>query len=33
MKEVGPWTKVDLEQPPLEPGYQVVPHVMGILQK
>jgi hypothetical protein len=33
LKEVGPWTKVDLKQPPLEPDYQVVPHVMGILQK
>lgn len=33
LNEVGPWSKVDLKQPESEPAYQVVPNIMGILQK
>ncbi len=33
LKEVGPWTKVDLRQPEDEIKYQVLPHLMGVLTK
>ncbi|KAG0645165.1 hypothetical protein D0Z07_9286 [Hyphodiscus hymeniophilus] len=33
LRASGRWSKVDLQQPELEPSYQVIPHVMGILTK
>jgi hypothetical protein len=33
LRDAGPWSKVDLKQPELEPSYQVIPHVMGVLTK
>lgn len=33
VKEVGPWSQVELVQPVDEPEYQVVPHIKGVLVK
>ncbi|KAA8634230.1 hypothetical protein SMACR_05544 [Sordaria macrospora] len=33
LKEAGPWTDVDLAQPPKEQWHQTVPHIYGILTK
>ncbi|TVY31507.1 Methyltransferase-like protein [Lachnellula occidentalis] len=33
VKEVGPWSQVELVQPANEPEYQVVPHIKGVLVK
>lgn len=33
LRAAGPWRKVDLKQPELEPSYHVLPHVMGVLTK
>lgn len=33
LRAAGPWRKVDLKQPELEPSYQIIPHVMGVLTK
>ncbi|KAH6891417.1 S-adenosyl-L-methionine-dependent methyltransferase [Thelonectria olida] len=33
LREVGPWDRVDLTQPPDEPAYAVLPHVFGTLTK
>ncbi|KAK3351980.1 S-adenosyl-L-methionine-dependent methyltransferase [Neurospora tetraspora] len=33
LREAGPWTDVDLAQPPKEQWHQTVPHIYGILTK
>ncbi|KAG6359360.1 hypothetical protein INS49_012881 [Diaporthe citri] len=33
LREAGPWTKIDLEQPSGEPWYHPLPHIMGVLTK
>ncbi|KAK3392183.1 S-adenosyl-L-methionine-dependent methyltransferase [Sordaria brevicollis] len=33
LKEAGPWTDIDLAQPPKEQWHQTVPHIYGILTK
>lgn len=33
LREVGPWSDIDLVQPPDEPWYHLVPHVYGTLIK
>ncbi|KAL0942845.1 methyltransferase domain-containing protein [Colletotrichum truncatum] len=33
IKSVGPWEKIDLARPPVEPWYQLVPHIFGTLTK
>ena len=33
LREAGEWSSIDLRQPDGEPDYQVIPHVIGILQK
>ena len=33
LRAAGTWSKVDLKQPELEPSYQVIPHVMGVLTR
>ncbi|KAK3957064.1 hypothetical protein QBC32DRAFT_1432 [Pseudoneurospora amorphoporcata] len=33
LREAGPWTDVDLAQPPNEQWHQTVPHIYGILTK
>lgn len=31
--KAGPWSSVDLAQPPDEPAYQMLPHILGVLTK
>ncbi|KAI9900835.1 hypothetical protein N3K66_005097 [Trichothecium roseum] len=33
LREAGPWSEIDLAQPPTEAAYQVVPHILGTLTK
>lgn len=33
LREVGPWDKIDLAQPPDEPRFEVLPHILGTLTK
>ncbi|KAI1381039.1 S-adenosyl-L-methionine-dependent methyltransferase [Hypoxylon crocopeplum] len=33
LREAGPWEKVDVGQPPIEPWYQTVPHRLGVFTK
>ncbi|KAJ4361488.1 hypothetical protein N0V95_001825 [Ascochyta clinopodiicola] len=33
LREAGPWSKTDFKQPPEEPWYQTVPHILGTLTK
>lgn len=33
LREAGPWTKIDLEQPKGEPWYHPLPHILGVLTK
>ncbi|OCK86960.1 S-adenosyl-L-methionine-dependent methyltransferase [Cenococcum geophilum 1.58] len=33
LKEAGPWSSVDLAQPPDEPAYKMLPHILGVLTK
>lgn len=33
LREAGPWSKVDLKQPPEEPWHATIPHIFGILTK
>ncbi|KAI3396913.1 hypothetical protein diail_11526 [Diaporthe ilicicola] len=33
LREAGPWTKIDLEQPDGEPWYHPLPHILGVLTK
>ncbi|KAG8169057.1 hypothetical protein KVR01_001806 [Diaporthe batatas] len=33
LREAGPWTKIDLEQPGGEPWYHPLPHILGVLTK
>ncbi|KAF1358593.1 S-adenosyl-L-methionine-dependent methyltransferase [Lizonia empirigonia] len=33
LREAGPWSRVDLTQPPEEPWHQTVPHILGTLTK
>ncbi|KAG4218079.1 hypothetical protein PC116_g33441, partial [Phytophthora cactorum] len=33
LREAGPWEKIDVGQPPIEPWYQVVPHILGVFTK
>ncbi|KAI1128824.1 S-adenosyl-L-methionine-dependent methyltransferase [Nemania abortiva] len=33
LKEAGPWTSIDIGQPPTEPWYQLVPHILGVYTK
>ncbi|PHH86055.1 hypothetical protein CDD83_10823 [Cordyceps sp. RAO-2017] len=33
LRDAGPWQAVDLTQPPDEPPYQVLPHILGTLTK
>lgn len=33
LRNTGPWAKIDLAQPVIEPWHQVVPHVFGTLTK
>ncbi|KAI0110821.1 S-adenosyl-L-methionine-dependent methyltransferase [Nemania sp. FL0031] len=33
LKEAGPWTSIDIGQPPAEPWYQLVPHILGVYTK
>ncbi|KAI1100968.1 S-adenosyl-L-methionine-dependent methyltransferase [Jackrogersella minutella] len=33
LREAGPWEKIDVGQPPIEPWYQSVPHILGVFVK
>ncbi|KAJ4337084.1 hypothetical protein N0V87_004937 [Didymella glomerata] len=33
LREAGPWSKIDITQPPIEPWHAVVPHIFGTLTK
>ncbi|KAI3326146.1 S-adenosyl-L-methionine-dependent methyltransferase [Xylariaceae sp. AK1471] len=33
LREAGPWTSIDIGQPPAEPWYHSVPHILGVLTK
>ncbi|KAF3035338.1 hypothetical protein E8E12_006530 [Didymella heteroderae] len=33
LRAAGPWSKIDIEQPPAEPWHAVVPHIFGTLTK
>ncbi|XXH03988.1 hypothetical protein Hte_010397 [Hypoxylon texense] len=33
LREAGSWEKIDVGQPPIEPWYQVVPHILGVFTK
>ncbi|KAI4861730.1 S-adenosyl-L-methionine-dependent methyltransferase [Hypoxylon rubiginosum] len=33
LREAGPWEKIDVGQPPIEPWYQAVPHILGVFTK
>ncbi|KAF9880728.1 hypothetical protein CkaCkLH20_01770 [Colletotrichum karsti] len=33
LMNAGPWDKVDVAQPPIEPWYQIVPHIFGTFTK
>ncbi|GAW19820.1 hypothetical protein ANO14919_093110 [Xylariales sp. No.14919] len=33
LREAGPWTSIDVSQPPDEPWYHCVPHILGVFTK
>lgn len=33
LKDVGPWSRVELTKPDDEPSYHLLPHIMGVLTK
>ncbi|KAI2640297.1 S-adenosyl-L-methionine-dependent methyltransferase [Xylaria nigripes] len=33
LREAGPWASIDLGQPPAEPWYHSVPHILGVFTK
>lgn len=33
LRSAGPWSEIDLAQPPAEPWFNTLPHVLGILTK
>ncbi|KAI0838776.1 S-adenosyl-L-methionine-dependent methyltransferase [Hypoxylon sp. FL0890] len=33
LREAGPWEKIDVGQPSIEPWYKTVPHVLGVFTK
>ncbi|KAI0406455.1 S-adenosyl-L-methionine-dependent methyltransferase [Xylaria palmicola] len=33
LREAGPWASIDIGQPPSEPWYHSVPHILGVLTK
>ncbi|KAF0317212.1 Methyltransferase-like protein 7B [Colletotrichum sp. SAR11_59] len=33
LESVGPWEKIDVARPPIEPWYQLVPHIFGTFTK
>ncbi|KAK1572766.1 methyltransferase domain-containing protein [Colletotrichum navitas] len=33
LRSAGPWADIDVSQPPIEPWYQIVPHIFGTFTK
>ncbi|KAI1203368.1 S-adenosyl-L-methionine-dependent methyltransferase [Nemania serpens] len=33
LREAGPWTTIDIGQPPVEPWYHCLPHILGVFTK
>ncbi|KAI0156978.1 S-adenosyl-L-methionine-dependent methyltransferase [Xylariaceae sp. FL1272] len=33
LRNAGPWTNIDIGQPPVEPWYHLVPHILGVFTK
>ncbi|KAI1765148.1 S-adenosyl-L-methionine-dependent methyltransferase [Hypoxylon sp. FL1150] len=33
LRETGPWEKIDVGQPPIEPWYHAIPHILGVFTK